>query len=63
MEDDIRIHKTENGGTVMVNVTAINEFMDTMIKESVIERLKRCGEQPKESKPKAAPSRKHEFAI
>lgn len=51
MEDEIRIRKTENGGTVMVNVSAINRLIDELSCESAIERLKRsseiCREQPK----------------
>ena len=44
MEDEIRISKTENGGTVMVNVSAINRLIDELSCESAIERLKRSTE-------------------
>ena len=63
MADDIRISKTENGGTVMVNVTAINDMIDSLVKESVIERLKRSCEPVKTEKPKVTQKHKPEFAL
>jgi len=63
MADDIRISKTENGGTVMVNVTAINDMIDSLVKESVIERLKRSCEPAKAEKPKTVKKQRPEFAL
>ena len=40
MADDIRITKTENGGTIMVNVTAINEFIHQASLEGTMDILK-----------------------
>lgn len=63
MADRIIVCKTEDGGTVRVNATLINDFIDQLAKESAIERLKRCGERLEGERPKAAPSRKHELAL
>ena len=40
MVDDIRITKTENGATIMVNVTAINEFIHQASVEGAMDILK-----------------------
>ena len=40
MVDDIRITKTQNGATIMVNVTAINEFIHEASAEGAMDILK-----------------------
>lgn len=65
MADDIRVTKNPDGSTSMVNVTAINDMIDSIVKESVIERLRRSCEAVKTEKSKAVAAQKNkpEFAL
>ena len=61
MADDIRINKTENGATIMVNVTAINEFIHQasiegsmeILKSGIAAYLEKEGDRPMEKKRKS----------
>ena len=63
MGDQIRISRTASGATVTVNVTAVHNMMDSLVKESIADRLRRCGEQVKERGHGNVPARKQEMSL
>ena len=63
MGDQIRVSRTASGATVTVNVTAVHNMMDSLVKESIAERLSRSGEQVKERGRRNVPVRKQEMSL